>query len=61
MFIDEIERERERERERKRAQDIDWLLPVCSPTGDRTHNLGMGLDWESNLQPFVVWGNAPTN
>ena len=40
---------------------IDWLPSVRSPTGDQTHNLGMYPDWESSLQTFGVWGNAPTN
>ena len=37
------------------------LPPICTPTGDQTHNLGMCPDQELKLQPFGVWDNAPTN
>ena len=52
--------------ERERDRDIDMrnnhlLPPVHTPTGDRTHSLGMCPDWELNLQPFGVWHDAPTN
>ena len=42
-------------------ENINQLPPVCTLTGDRTHNLGMCLDWGSNLQPFGVRDDAPTN
>ena len=42
MFIDFRERGRERER------NINWLLPVHAPTGDRTCNL---LVYGTPLQP----------
>ena len=47
----------ERERERGKHQ----FSPACSPTRDLTCNLGMCPDQESNLQPFGIWDNAPTN
>ena len=34
---------------------------VHAPTGDRTWNLGMCLDWELNPQPFGLWDDASTN
>ena len=37
MFIDLREREGRREGERQR--DIDRLPPMCTSTGDRTHNV----------------------
>ena len=61
MFIDlrESEREREKKKEKKEKKktsvwerNIDWLPPICAPTWDQTHNLGMCPDWGSNrLQP----------
>ena len=50
------DRERERERERERHANIDMsqkhrlVPPILTPTGDRTHNLGMCPDQESNPQ-----------
>ena len=44
MFIDF------RERRRKR----DWEISIPYATWDRTHNLGMCLDWELNPQPLGV-------
>ena len=32
-------------------------FPMC-PGGDRTHNLGMCPNWESNLQPFSLQDDA---
>ena len=72
MFIDFGERgggwrkrrEGERETERETLMwegNIDWLPPICTSTGDQTHNLGMCPDWGSDLQPFGVWDHAPTN
>ena len=51
MFIDF------RERRRKR----DWEISIPYATWDRTHNLGMCLDWELNPQPLGVQNDAPTN
>ena len=56
---------REREREREKATWIwkrnhGWPV-ILAPTGDWTHNLGMYLDQEWNLQPFGIWDDAPTN
>ena len=39
----------------KIEKNIDRLPPVCTPTGDGTHNLGMCPDPELNPQPFGVW------
>ena len=36
-----------------------WLPPICAPTRDRTHKLGMCPDWGSKLQPFRVQEVAP--
>ena len=59
MFIDFRQREkwghdggRERKRERASEREIGRLL---------LHNLGMCPELELNLQPFVVWDDAPTN
>ena len=49
------------ERERERERNIDWLSPIYAPTRDLTYNPSMCPDQESNLQPFGVQGNAPTN
>ena len=38
-----------------------WLPPVRAPAGDRTCNLGMCPDWESNLQPFGAQDDPPIN
>ena len=46
-------RERERPREMWETY-INWFLPTCILTGDRTHNLGTCSDQESNKQPFSV-------
>ena len=35
--------------EKERERNIDRLLLTCALTGDRTHNLGMCSDLESNL------------
>ena len=44
------------EREKgERERETDWLPPVCTPTGDWTHNLGMCPDWESN-HSLLVYG-----
>ena len=42
-------------------RSINWLPLVCTLTGNWTHNLDMCLDWESNLQPFGLQDDAPTN
>ena len=49
------------ERKRKKERNIDGLPPVCTLTGDRTYNLGMCPDRESNPQHFGLWDNIPTN
>ena len=54
-------REGERERDRQTDRDINWLPPLCFFTGNRTHNLGVRLDQESNLQPLGIKDDAPTN
>ena len=51
----------EREKGRERERNINWLPPTYVLTMDWTHSLGMCLDQGSNLQPFVVWEDAPTN
>ena len=64
MFIDCRERkggerweQRERETNRQTSiweRNIYWLLPICTLTGDGTHNLDICPDWEWNLQTFWV-------
>ena len=54
IFIDSRERDEGRERER----NIIWLPLAHAPTRDWTPNLGMCLEWESNLWPF---GNTLTS
>ena len=62
MFIDFREgRYAEWETERKRERNIDLLPPVCTLTRDRTCNLGMCPDWESNTQHFGAQNDAPVN
>ena len=40
---------------------IMWARNIsCLPSQDQTHNPGMCLDWESNLQPFGRQDDAPT-
>lgn len=49
--------------ERRRNVDVrekHWSPTICAPTGDRTHNLGLGPHRELNLQPGGVWDDAPT-
>ena len=54
-FYTERETEGEKGREISMSErNINWLPPVCTPTGDQTHNLGMCPDWGLNLQPFGV-------
>ena len=60
-------REREKEREKQLCEKetsiryLDGLPLVHTPTRDQTHSLGMCPDWESNLQPFGLQDDAPTN
>ena len=65
MFVDFRERGVEMGRERKKTSiwegNIDWLPPVCTPTGDWTRNLGTSPQWEPNLHPFGVQDNVPPN
>ena len=42
-------------------RNIYWLPPVCAPTRDRTHNLGMCPDGELKPQHFHILDDAPTN
>ena len=52
----------ERERDKSmRERNIDQLPLIGSPTGDRTHNLGMCPDRELNLQHFGLQDDAPTH
>ena len=60
IFIDFRQRGGERERE-KYLYDKHRLLPICTPTRNQTHNLGMCPDQESNPQSFGVWDHSPTN
>lgn len=71
MFIDFLEKDKGREEGRERQgegkrvtlvweRNFNWLLPVCSPTGNQTCKLGMYrepgiiLNW----WPFGVWDYA---
>ena len=54
---------REVERERETSilkRNIDWLVLICAPIGDGTHNLSMCPDQESNQWPSSLWDGAPT-
>ena len=47
-----LERGKGRQREKEismQESNIDRLPPVCTPTRDRTPNLGMCSEWELNL------------
>ena len=52
-----------REKERERNIDVrekHWLVAFCKhPDQGQTHNLGTCPDWESNLRPFGLQGDAP--
>ena len=52
-------RGRGREGEKHQCErETDWMPLVCAPTGDRTHNLGVCPDGESNLRPFALRNHA---
>lgn len=61
----ESERDRDREREKREREKREisiWegnLDQLVAHTDDRTCNLGMCPDWQSNLQPFGVQDDAP--
>lgn len=40
---------------------MDQLLPVCTLTQNRTHNLGLCPDQDPNPQPFSAQDGAPAN
>ena len=63
IFLLILEREREEEKaiEKESERNINLLPPVCALTGDKTCNLGVCPQWESNPQPFGVQDNAPTD
>ena len=44
--------EREGKGERETEKHQIGLPPLCACNGNRTHNLGMCPDWESNPEPF---------
>ena len=61
MFID-LGKGEEKDRQTWMSErNIDWLPPVCALTADRTHNLVMCPDQESNLQTFGAQDDAPTD
>ena len=45
---------------REKGEKLDPLPLVHAPTRDWTYNLVMYPDLESNLQPFGVWDDSPT-
>ena len=63
MFIDFLEREEGGER--KRNIDVREKYPLVTShmhhSYSTNHNLDMCPDRESNLQPFVVWDDAPAS
>ena len=64
FFIAFRDRRKKRGGERNidvRERSINWLPPVSTWTRDWTHNLGMSPDWKSNLQPYSLQDDAPTN
>ena len=44
-----LEREEGRERENINVRNLNWLLPICAPTEDGTHNI---LVYRTVLQPI---------
>ena len=52
-WFESSEREEREEREKHWYENIDWLLPICTPTRDPTCNPGMCPDPESDPQPLV--------
>ena len=42
-------------------RNVNQVPPICTLTGDGTHNLGMCPDWELNPQPFGVQDDATSN
>ena len=55
-------RGREREREMLTwERNNDQLPPICTLTRDLTHSPATCSDWGSNLQPFGVQDDTPTN
>ena len=54
-------RKGERVREREREREMGQLPPVPAPNKNRTCNLGMCPDQESNPQPFAVQEDTPAN
>ena len=62
-FYWSLEREEGRERNNKSTweENMDWLSSELTLTRDRTHNLALGLDQESNPQPLLVRDDAPSN
>ena len=67
-MLNDLESGEEREKEGKREEEkhqcernIDQLPLVGTPTGRQICNLGTCSDQESNLQPFGLWDDAPTN
>ena len=61
MLTDFRERGREWEREKERQRSIYQLSLVHSPAGDRTCNLGLCPNQESNLWSFDLREDTPTN
>ena len=48
--------------ERREGGEQGETLIIKRPLpGDWNLNLGICYDWESNLQPFGLWNDAPTN
>lgn len=57
-----LEREGGSERVRERERNVSRLPPGCTPIRDLTRNLpGICPDQESNLRPFSVREDTPTN
>ena len=61
MFIDFSERSERKKKKLMWGRNINWFPPVQTLTKNRTHNLGMCLDRELNLQPFGVPDDSPAN
>ena len=62
MLIDFREREGERERGKRHGCERETMI-ICfihALSRDRTHNLGIYLDLELNLQHYGLW-DTPTN
>ena len=60
MFIDDF-RENKGKENTNMSEKHRLIASWTCPSWDRTCNLGMCPDWESNLQYFGIWEDTPSN